>query len=159
MNQYVIVLGICITLIWTAYQDISNRAIRLDTLICLMALILIYNRLVLGSILFIDQLFNALFLLVVGFTVLFYIRFRFGTFGHWRNVVGFGDILFAVIIAFGFCMQQFLVWFNLGLVLTLLTHFVFGKVSNKYDSSLVPLAGFQAITLVPFYAFQQLCHH
>ncbi|MEQ8712455.1 MAG: hypothetical protein RIC80_05535 [Cyclobacteriaceae bacterium] len=159
MIQYILVAGICLTLAWTTYQDFTNRSIRADTLIIFMVFVLSYNWATYGSVVFFDQALSLAFLSMVGSIALIYVRYRMGSFLNWHKAIGLGDIFFIMIAALGFCFSQFLLWFNLSLILSLFLHFLLRRKAFYGSSRLIPLAGLQAITLVPFYGFERLCNY
>ncbi len=65
----------------------------------------------------------------------------------WSQFIGLGDVLFFVVIAFGFSTTFFLVFMNVTLVASILLGvFIFNKVGKN-----VPLAGIQA-------AFMAVCY-
>lgn len=63
-----------------------------------------------------------------------------------RDLLGWGDILFLVSIAFGLSVFSFLVFFTASLALIALLWAAFRAVSKK-SNRLVPLAGLQALLL------------
>lgn len=59
-----------------------------------------------------------------------------------KDVLGLGDVLFLVISTPLFRFPSFVIWLNIGLILSLLIHLVLLRASEPYkQKKLIPLAG------------------
>lgn len=74
---------------------------------------------------------------------------------HWVNItnglLGWGDMLFLVSVAFYFSVLNFLFFYITSLIVSLLA-WVFWQAISKEKNKQIPLAGFQALLFVLFLA-------
>ena len=61
--------------------------------------------------------------------------------------IGWGDILFLLACASFFSPANFIIFYFLSLVFSLLFHFLFKLINKKNYQNTIPLAGFQALFL------------
>ncbi len=150
-------IAVGVFLLAIAYQDIKKRSVHAFLLILLAAALFWRNWQLQGSLWYHSQLFNFMFLAVCGLVVMIYFRLKFGTFKLMDRGLGYGDLIFLIIIASGFYFMQFLIWFNVSLMFSLLIHTLLKRFKWYSNPELVPLAGLQAIALIPFLIIDLPC--
>lgn len=72
-----------------------------------------------------------------------------------ESVLGLGDILFFIAIAFSFSIVSFLVLFVFSLIFSLILHFVLQK---KQTEKTVPLAGYMSLFFAVVYGVSFFCN-
>lgn len=134
-----------ITLLFLSYQDFKYRAISWWLLVILAVLPLIES---LDVIHFQQMGINGLFLLVQLSLTGFYFKIKGVGFKKLvKEYIGVGDLLFFIVLVIYFSPMNFIVFFNLSLVFSLLFYGIYNAVS-KSENILIPLAGLQALCLV-----------
>jgi hypothetical protein len=132
---------IVILLLVLGVQDYKDREVSLwlfCTLGALSILKLYFNAI---SDIYIDVIFNLGLLTVQ--MLLLYLYFNILRKKDVRGMIGLGDILFFIIIAFSFS----LVYFLLFQIFSFLIALIFSAISRIRSQKLIPLAGIQAFCL------------
>ena len=73
--------------------------------------------------------------------------------------IGWGDILFLLACALFFSPANFIVFYFLSLVFSLLFHFLFKLISKKNYCKTIPLAGFQALFLFMYIFLNEIVNN
>ena len=157
MILLIIKLGLMANLVWICWQDMRSRTVSVFSLASYGVLISGLNYELFNTIIYIDQLMNLAIITIVGLLLLVYIRIRFGDVRRWESGIGLGDLMFIGITALGLCFYSYLIWFNISMVFALLVHLLLRKFKFYGDQNAVPLAGLQAITLIPIFWFELTC--
>lgn len=131
-------------LIFITYQDFRERAVSVWLFPVLGSLFLVKNLTVID---YSQYLFNTLinigFCLIQYAILTLYFSFKNKTIINIADtVLGWGDIVFVLVLCFAFPPLMFFIYYMLSLVIATLIGFYF-KLQNKT----VPLAGIQALVL------------
>lgn len=72
------------------------------------------------------------------------------------EIIGLGDVLYLLISVLYFRFPDYLIWFNIGLMFSLIVHFFVSGFNHKHSDSkqLIPLAGYLAIIFTFAIAFE-----
>jgi len=133
-----------LSLLFCVYQDVKDRTIHLVWFGLILITTLSINYLSGNN--WIDSLFSMLFL-IVNISVLFlYISFknkkRINIFDKY---LGLGDVLFFVTIIPMFSLRNFVLYFILGMIVSMILHLFF----NRFQKHLtIPLAGYLSLFLI-----------
>lgn len=73
--------------------------------------------------------------------------------------IGWGDILFLLACAFFFSPANFIIFYFLSLVFSLLFHFLFKLINKKKYHKTIPLAGFQALFLFMYIFLNEIVNN
>lgn len=127
-----------------AYQDFKERAISLWVFIVLFLLKSVFYVFKLTTF---DEIALAINLCYLGILFLmvflyFFLRYKKDSINRIKNSIGSGDIVILVYLAFALPSLFFMVFIQLGIVLSLLTHLVIRFFGNQ---KLIPFAGYLAI--------------
>lgn len=131
-------------LIFITYQDFKERAVSVWLFPVLGSLFLVKN---LSEILYSQYILNVFinigFCLIQYAILTLYFSFKNKTITNIADtLLGWGDIVFVLILCFAFPPLMFFIYYMLSLVIATLIGFYF-KLQNKT----VPLAGIQALVL------------
>jgi hypothetical protein len=146
------------------YQDIKTRTVTWFLFPLIAVTGILYSVYYSGSlnILFKNSLINTIFLLAQ-FLLLKSIYFLKNGSNEQLidKSIGSGDILFLIACSFFFSPVNFMIFYCLSLVFTLLNHMVFKSVRIKREKlyETVPLAGFQAIFLFIYILINVILHN
>lgn len=72
----------------------------------------------------------------------------------WRQVMGVGDLIFLFIICFWFDTMTYVIYFNVSVIVAMISHFLLAKLSSYRADVGVPFAGNFAIVLMIFIAIK-----
>ena len=146
---------VCVTsvLLMMAYQDIRSRTISLWLFLALLCLG--FFRFEFIALNWVEALFSASFLLICSIVVWLYFKLRRPN-QNLLDTIGLGDILFLLLTCLFLCFPTFIYWFNISLLLSLILHFSLKNFVSNH-SELIPLAGYQAISLIPLIIFDLQC--
>lgn len=131
-------------LIFITYQDFRERAVSVWLFPALGSLFLIKN---LSEILYSQYILNVFInigfcLIQYGILTLYFSFKKKSIINLADNLLGWGDIVFVLVLCFAFPPLMFFIYYMLSLVIATLIGFYF-KLQNKT----VPLAGIQALVL------------
>lgn len=149
---------ICLILCLLAFQDLRNRTVHLGLLIGLLLVFGYRNWLMTSSLLYMSQLFNYMFLALCSIVILVYYRIKFGSFNLIDQGIGLGDVVYLLVVAFGLYFVEYVIWFNVSLIVALLIHVLVRNQSWYRYPDHVPLAGLQSLVLIPFIFIEIPCH-
>ena len=144
-------IGICICLLWIAYQDFKQRAVNVILFIVL-ALLLFGLNLSFGfwEDKYPHVLANILFLVFQLGVIVVYFRIKTG---RWEQVMdrklGWGDIVFLCCLTLYMPFLNFFLFYAASLFLVLLATLV--RKSWRDPEKGVPLAGCQALLFVGYF--------
>lgn len=148
------VLGLAISLMVIAYEDIKNRLVHIASLsICFLfsiATSLEYKSFYLVTL---DFILNIILLGLFSVTVYAYIRLKYGSQRKVNEYIGIGDLLFLIAVAPLFTINNFLFFCIITFIATLIFHFLTYKIFKNKN---IPLAGYQSLLLIcflPIYPF------
>lgn len=148
---HIIILGL---LVLVTYQDFRNRAISW------LILPVIFGAFSIDTILKTDFnsfihsfLFNASFILIQIISVTLYFSLRFRTIINiTKKHIGWGDILFFIVVAAVFSPLNFIFFYIISLFLILTGSLLFHLFKQKPIKT-IPLAGVMAIFLIVAFLF------
>lgn len=106
------------------------------------------------NIALINSGFNLLFVLFLLFFCYLYSRIKLKK-NVLQSVLGLGDILFFMAIAFSFSIASFLVLFVFSLIFSLLMHTL---LKHKQKETTVPLAGYMSLFFAVIYSLSFFCN-
>ena len=132
------------------YQDLKSRAVSLMVFVSLLAAIMLVRFLVDAPFIAVGFLINLAYLTLLMIILLAYFRIRFRSWAILKQGLGIGDVVFWLIITLLLSPQVFLFWFNASLILSLISHYVLRRFSWYGEATKIPLAGLQAVFLIPF---------
>lgn len=137
-------LVLFIVLLSIIYQDFKDRAVYLFWYPVLL-LVISYQYYLMPTVPYALLLANLLFVFIlVGGVFLFY-RFKNHTIhSFFEKVFGLGDLLFFVFMALFFAPANFLIVFNISLILCL----ILALAIKSFKTRGVPLAGIQAFVVL-----------
>jgi len=139
---------ICIALLFVIIQDFKFRAVHWIIFPVLWALMVADSLLRLRII---DYIFGSavnLLIIVVQGGILYAYYFANGKdLRYIRSILGVGDVLFIVIMAFAFTWTSFMFYYIVGLLFALLLWLIIIWLSKK-QKRLIPLAGLLAIYMM-----------
>ncbi len=140
MVIFKIVLIISFVLIFI--QDLNERKIYWFwmPLIAITSGMLFYNG-TLPELFISASILNLCFVLILILTIFIYARLKLKT--NIINVIGIGDVLLFVALAFSFSAISFIVIFLGSLIFSLTIHVSFKHLSNQHPT--VPLAGYMSL--------------
>ena len=144
-------VGICVCLLWIAYQDFRQRAVNVILFIVL-ALLLFGLNLSMGlwEDKYPQMLANILFLVFQLGVILLYFRIRSG---KWEPVMdrklGWGDIAFLCCLTLYMPFLNFFLFYAASLFLVLLV--TFARKDWRNPEIGIPLAGCQALLFLGYF--------
>lgn len=143
--QLFLLLLICVTLFYMAWQDFVSRAIDWF-LYPMVASCIILNGLTINGLLWNGFLVNLLFILMQLLLIAIYFKVvRGAELMRGEKLLGWGDVLFFGILTLALSPVNFFVFYLLSLSLTLIIFFIWQQVKTQHLT--VPLAGSQAFCL------------
>ena len=137
------------------YQDIKSRKVNV-WVICALFLLSLWHgwnslalhdftlRLLLNNLFILFQL-----IILYGYLIIRYRKLKL----HLLQFLGLGDILFWIAITPLFAFPEFLIFFVISILLSLVI-FIGYRVVSKDNKILIPLAGFQSLVLIFFIFFR-----
>ena len=137
------------------YQDITWRKVNVWVICAVFLLCLWYGwnslaphdftlRLLLNNLFILFQL-----IILYGYLIIRYQKLKL----HLLQFLGLGDILFWIAITPLFAFPEFLIFFVISILLSLVI-FIGYRVISKDNKILIPLAGFQSLVLIFFIFFR-----
>lgn len=141
---------VVLCLLFIAWQDFKYRAISwytLPVLAILFTVKVIYDNGLMEWWGFLKMNIAMLVILICGiilYTFLKYRRFK----NPFDTLIGWGDVLFMLVLCFGMYYINFLLFITVSCVLLLLGVLVLMLFRKSKEPVLIPLAGFQAICFV-----------
>jgi hypothetical protein len=141
-------LSMVLILAFIAYQDFKFRAVTWFLFPLLAIVIIIENYFLLPlSLLFYPFLINFLFFGIQLVLITIYLSLKKKTLIKvWENYLGLGDILFFIILCLFFSPINFILFYLISLVFTILAVFIINRRSKVI--TLIPLAGIQSLMLM-----------
>lgn len=123
------------------FQDIKSREINV-----LFPIILFIATTISIPSSFSIKLYNMLFFIVTLIILVLYMSLKNKKFiNPFQNYFGFGDVLFYLSIAPLFLLYNYIIFFIISLLFSILLQFIFHR--NK-KSSTIPLAGYSSLLLI-----------
>ena len=138
-----------------AYQDVKYRAVSILLFVVLFFSVLLVRFLVGMPFISSVTIINIVYIFLLMIILLGYFRIRFKSWAMLKRGLGLGDLIFWMIIAFLLSSQLFLIWFNSTLILALVVHMICSRFGWYGSKEKIPLAGIQALLLIPFLFFNQ----
>jgi len=133
-----------LNLLSCVYQDVKDRTIHLIWFGLILIITSSINYLIGNN--WIDSLFALLFLIVNVSVLFLYISFKNKKkINIFESHLGLGDVLFFVAIIPLFSLRNFVLYFILGMIVSMIFHLLF----NKFQKHLtIPLAGYLSLFLI-----------
>ena len=126
-----------------AFQDFRGRAVSILWFV-FYAFLCVPYYLYIATFDWIIWLLNVAFVTILIALSGIIVKMRVGK--NIREMLGAGDIVFLFISTLYFDFPGFVIWLNVGLLLSLAGHLVLIRISASYKrSNSIPLAGFLAI--------------
>lgn len=147
--MWLVMCGILITLLGITFQDFKTRSVYTFWFPALILFFGISQALGPHAIKQVGQslLINMGFLILQFLMVSIYFSVKYGyPVNLTSKLLGWGDILLLICLTFYLSVLNFLLFYIISLVVTLICWFIWLKISNTKDKR-VPLAGFQAAFL------------
>jgi hypothetical protein len=147
MLEFIITLALILVFIWVFVDDIRKRSVHVLSFVLIFSLSILCNvdNKRLSTDLFLDLVFNLLFVAVLSIFILGYLSVRYKAHPiEFRRYIGAGDLLFWIAITPLFPMAGFVPHFVASLVSTLILHWFFCLLPF-YKGTTVPLAGIQGL--------------
>lgn len=131
-------------------QDFKQFAIHWIWLILLLSAFVMDGLIGLPLIVYIkNSLFNLCFLLILfGLLTLFFSILKKKLIFITKEMIGWGDILFFVVLAFGFSPVNFIIAFNILMISVLLFVIIYKLLRTEIKQ--IPLAGAMSLVLMLF---------
>ncbi len=139
--------GLLLSLVVLLFQDLKFRKIHiaLPILVFLFSVILFNGRTEMRYTVYILNI--AFFLLIIGILVLYMSLKNKKLLNPFVHYFGLGDLLFFISITPLFLPYNFILFFILAMIFSIILQFVFRKVMTDKT---IPLAGFSALLLMLF---------
>ena len=126
-----------------AFQDFEGRAVSVLWFV-FFALLAVPYYLYISTFDWISWLLNIAFVMTLLALSGIILKLRVGK--KIKEMLGAGDVVFLLISTLYFDFPSFVIWLNVGLVLSLAGHLVLIRIATSYKrSNSIPLAGFLAI--------------
>jgi hypothetical protein len=141
-----IVSGLLISLVVVLFQDLKFRKIHfvLPVLLFIFSIVL-FNRTGMKYIICLTNI--SFFLFIIGILVLYMSVKSKKLLNPFEHYFGLGDLLFFIGIAPLFLTFNFVLFFILAMIFSIVLQFIFQKVTKEKT---IPLAGFSALLLFLF---------
>lgn len=130
-------------LILILYQDYRDRSVSVWLFMALIILGIGFN--VTFPVDWLTVLINTVLLLLILLFSAVIMRFR-GF--QLRGVIGSGDLIFFGSMALFMSTPDFVVFFNLCLLFSIVAHYLLVAVRSDYRKDTIPLAGFSSIVII-----------
>lgn len=142
---YLIITLLVIVLLLVFYQDYKRRTIHVILPILIFSINIVINYLFL-DISVIDVVYNIVFIAIniIGLVLYFSIKSK-QLVNPIDSSIGIGDIVFLVAITPLFNLKSFVLFFILGLMFSLIVHFIYSVFKKTKN---IPLAGYLSIFLI-----------
>lgn len=150
------VLGLVLCLVLVVFQDLNYRKIHvvLPVLLFLFSIVLFNRKLELKSTIYI---YNILFfVLIIGVLVLYMSVKNKRLLNPFKHYFGLGDLLFFLGVTPLFLTYNFVLFFILSMVFSLLLQLM---IQKKKEDKTIPLAGYSALLLLLFIGKDLLLHY
>ncbi len=137
-----------LTLGHVVFTDFKARYVHLLTVITLLAVTVL--RLVLNETWYLWEyyLMNLVFTTLILLISIGVVARR--KLLKWHQVMGSGDLLFLFMICFWFDTMTYVIYFNVSVIMAMISHFLLGKFTLYREDEGVPFAGYFAIVLMIF---------
>jgi len=143
-------------------QDLKFKAISWVFFPLISGLLIAYQYFSTGKqieIILINTGISASFLLVQLLLLALYFKIAKKDFKLLLSSIGLGDVLFFFVLCFAFSPFKYVTFYIFSLIFSLITALMVGLKGSKIQSTelqLIPLAGIQAVLLVPLLILQQI---
>jgi peptidoglycan/LPS O-acetylase OafA/YrhL len=151
-----VVLGLVFSLVVVVIQDLNYRKIHvvLPVLVFLFSIVLFNRKLELKSAIYITNI--VFFLLIIGVLVLYMSVKNKKLLNPFDHYFGLGDLLFFLGITPLFLTYNFVLFFILSMVFSIVLQLM---IQNKKEDKTIPLAGYSALLLLLFIGKDLLLHY
>lgn len=138
--QIVLILALFLCLVYISYEDLCFRKLDIRAGIILF-IICCFNNYLYGGF-WMDLLYNLMFVFILLLTLYVYFSVRDKSFKvPLKERLGIGDVVFFIAVTPLFYLNDFMLFFITGMIISILQHLV---LQMFIKSKTIPLAGFLA---------------